>query len=196
MYPMDYIDQLPRMGDHDHSMSMSYGIGRSYRYYRGEVLMCGESPCGAFGYGMSLTTFNLSCDPVHTHVNAQRGDADPPSAAEPIYRRLIVACTVTNTGTLHGDEVLQVYHVPGATVRKLVGAQHPVPLKSLVEFERVSLAPNEATTWIVSLDPSKALALTTANGSTVVYPGEHTVVFTTGSDFGQSVNRTVLVPAQ
>ena len=83
MYPMDYIDQLPRMGDHDHSMSMSYGVGRSYRYYRGEVLMCGESPCGAFGYGMSLTTFNLSCDPVHTHVNAQQGDADPPSPPEP-----------------------------------------------------------------------------------------------------------------
>jgi hypothetical protein len=49
-------------------------------------------------------------------------------------------CTLTNTGTMAGDEVVMVFHSAGDTIRKLAAAAvppHPVPLRSLVAFERM-----------------------------------------------------------
>ena len=46
-----------------------------------------------------------------------------------------------------------------------------VPLKQLVEFERLSdIGPGKSTAVTFSLDPYVSLSLTAANGSKVVYP--------------------------
>jgi len=55
-----------------------------------------------------------------------------------------------------------------------------VPLKQLVGFDRVHLAPHESTVISFSLDVYAALSLTVLNGSRVVYPGEHELIFSTG----------------
>jgi beta-glucosidase len=90
--------------------------GRTYRYFQGEPLF-------AFGHGLSYTTFeldNLRLEPDRVPVGAE----------------VTLHVDVTNSGTLAGDEVVQVYiRHPEATV--------PRPLKELKGFKRISLQPGE-----------------------------------------------------
>lgn len=99
MYPNTYLKQLPAMGAHTGTAySMSEGIGRSYRYYKGK-------PLYAFGTGLSLTTFNISCSPAAsddttadagtTATSADAGATAVPPPPFPIYRRVIVTCEVS-----------------------------------------------------------------------------------------------------
>src|SRR6266702_3021566 len=74
--------QLPHF--EDYSMK-----GRTYRYFEGE-------PLWKFGYGLSYTTFKYS---ALTLPNAPLNAGDS----------LNVGVTVTNTGKLAGDEVVQLY---------------------------------------------------------------------------------------
>lgn len=90
--------------------------GRTYKYYTG-------TPLFSFGFGLSYTNFSLACKIV--------------KGANYTY-----TCTVTNEGTLAGDEVVMVYHSAGPDVRSR--APHPVPIQSLVGFERYASATAEA----------------------------------------------------
>lgn len=94
------VHQLPHF--EDYSMK-----GRTYRYFEGE-------PLWPFGYGLSYSIFsysNLTLPPVP--LNA--GDS------------LKASVTVTNTGKVAGDEVVQLYlkfpDVSGAPRRALRGFQ-------------------------------------------------------------------------
>ena len=164
-----------------------------------EPALLAQTPLFRFGEGLSLTTFNISCSPAMMQDQTDTDDAaaaptPSPSPPLPIYRRIIVTCTVTNTGTMVGDEVLQVYHAAGDAVRTAASKLHPVPLKQLVEFERIiDLAPGKAQSVTMSLDPDAVLALTAANGSKVVYPGEHKLIFSTGVPAVPDVVQTVAV---
>ena len=89
-------------------------------------------------------------------------------------------CTVKNTGKLAGDQILQVYHRLGDAVRATVSKLHPVPIKQLVHFERLSgVGPGQSVSIAIALEPT-VLGLTATNGTKVVYPGEHELVFSTG----------------
>ena len=57
---------------------------------------------------------------------------------------------------------------------------HQVPLQQLVGFDRVRLEPNAHTVISFSLDFDATLSLTSHNGSRVVYPGTHNLIFSTG----------------
>ena len=72
--------------------SMTTSPGRSYRYFSG-------TPLYEFGYGLSYTTFNISCTSSAAHP-----DQAPPVAI------MTIDCDVRNTGRVAGDEVLMVYH--------------------------------------------------------------------------------------
>ena len=91
------VDQLPAFDDY--SMSK-----RTYRYFDGE-------PLYPFGYGLSFTNFTYS-DP--SAAVAPNGDA-------------MVTVTVANTGTMAGDEVVELYlthpGIAGAAIRALKGFQ-------------------------------------------------------------------------
>ena len=76
------VHQLPHF--EDYSMK-----GRTYRYFEGE-------PLWPFGYGLSYTTFNYS-------------DLTLPSAPIDAGNSLSASVTVSNTGKLAGDEVVQLY---------------------------------------------------------------------------------------
>jgi hypothetical protein len=66
-----------------------------------------------FGTGLSYTDFSLTCHQT-TRVGSGVGAA----------KSFTFTCSVTNTGRLHGDEVVQVFHSVSATIK--AAAKHPV----------------------------------------------------------------------
>eukprot|EP00051_Salpingoeca_urceolata_P002175 m.47862 g.47862 ORF g.47862 m.47862 type:complete len:851 (-) comp11951_c0_seq1:94-2646(-) len=128
---------------------MSKAPGRTYRYYQAK-------PLWPFGYGLSMTTFEFTCT---------------------TSSKLSFSCTVTNKGTMDGDEVLQVYHAAGADVR--AKAKHPVPIKSLVAFERMTVAASSSAT--VKFDLSQTvLELINEDGKETLYTGSHDILISNG----------------
>lgn len=93
--------------------------GRTYRYFKGK-------PLYPFGFGLSYTKFNYS-DLKLNKTRVKSGDT------------LNLSVKVRNTGERNGDEVVQVY------VRNLT-SKGPMPIKSLVGFDRVSIKKGETIT--------------------------------------------------
>jgi len=116
------ISQLPDTAN----MDLYAENGRTYRYFKGEVLY-------PFGYGLSYTTFaykNLKVNPLI---------ADP-------CTRISVEITVKNTGNYDGDEVVQLYiNKTDATV--------PSPQIRLAGFERIHLLTGQSTKLEFVIEP-------------------------------------------
>jgi beta-glucosidase len=131
--------QLPHF--EDYSMK-----GRTYRYFEGE-------PLWPFGYGLSYTTFGYSDLKL---PEAQVNAGDPLNAS----------VTVTNTGKVAGDEVVQLYlkfpDVPGAPIRALRG------------FQRIHLEPGAEQNVEFHLSP-RDLSMVTEAGDIIVTQGKYTV---------------------
>jgi hypothetical protein len=132
------VHQLP----HFENYSMK---GRTYRYFEGD-------PLWQFGYGLSYTTFSY-------------GDLVLPNlviAGDP----LDASVTVTNTGTIAGDEVVQLYlrfpDVPGA------------PIRALRAFQRVHLEPGAKEKVGFHLSP-RDLSMVTLDGDVIIAHGKYTV---------------------
>ena len=100
---------------------MYYSIkpsGRGYGYIEND-----GKPLYPFGYGLSYTTFEYSGLKIPESLEKDNA--------------LKVEVTVTNTGDMEGDEVVQVYiHDVKASVAR--------PMKELAAFKRVSLKPGES----------------------------------------------------
>jgi len=131
--------QLPHF--EDYSMK-----GRTYRYFEGE-------PLWPFGYGLSYTTFGYS--------ELKLPEA-PVNAGDPLN----ASVTVTNTGKVAGDEVVQLYlkfpDVPGAPIRALRG------------FQRIHLEPGAKQNVEFHLSP-RDLSMVTEAGDIIVAQGKYTV---------------------
>ncbi len=91
--------------------------GRTYRYFRGQ-------PLYPFGYGLSYSRFS------YAGLIAPPGPVTTGSATQ-------VSVDVRNAGDRPGDEVVQLYLANEK-------ASVPVPVRQLVGFERVHLAPGES----------------------------------------------------
>ncbi|NHC46265.1 glycoside hydrolase family 3 C-terminal domain-containing protein [Motilibacter aurantiacus] len=111
--------QLPPIGDYDlHANATSQG--RTYMYFTG-------TPTYPFGYGLSYTSFELS----KLRLNKTSVDAND---------TIRVRAEVENTGATAGAQVAQLYvTTPDAPAAK------QRPIKRLVAFEKVALAPGEST---------------------------------------------------
>jgi beta-glucosidase-like glycosyl hydrolase len=133
--------------------SMSKAPGRTHRYFTGQTLF-------PFGYGLSYSTFAISCF------------ADEAQSSD-----LNFVCQVWNTGSRTGDEVIQVYAVAGNDIREK--ANHPVPIKSLVDFERVQVPMGETASVRFDLD-SSIFKLVDENGDRRLYTGTYKLLFTNG----------------
>jgi len=133
------VEQLPHF--EDYSME-----GRTYRYFKGE-------PLWPFGYGLSYTTFNYS-------------DLTLPSAPVKAGDPLDLSVTVTNTGNLTGDEVVELYlkfpEVAGAPIRALRG------------FQRIHLEAGGNQVVKFHLQP-RDLSMVTEDGNIIVAQGKYTV---------------------
>jgi beta-glucosidase len=133
------VNQLPNF--EDYSMS-----NRTYRYFRGQ-------PLYPFGYGLSYTTFAYKDLVLPTEAVA----AGSPLSAE---------VTVTNTGKVAGDEVVQLY----LEFPKVAGA----PLKALRGLERVHLDPGASQTVHFDLKP-RDLSMVSELGTPMIAQGKYTV---------------------
>jgi beta-glucosidase len=131
------VHQLPHF--EDYSMK-----GRTYRYFEGE-------PLWPFGYGLSYTTFSYG--------NISLPET-PLSAGDPLDSSV----TVTNTGKVAGDEVVQLYlkfpDIPGAPVRALRG------------FQRIHLEPGASEKVEFHLNP-RDLSMVTETGDIIVAQGKY-----------------------
>ncbi|HEV8494313.1 MAG TPA: glycoside hydrolase family 3 C-terminal domain-containing protein, partial [Candidatus Angelobacter sp.] len=133
------VDQLPPFED--------YGMkGRTYRYFEG-------TPLYPFGYGLSYSTFSY-------------GGLSLPTAAVKAGDPVTAEATVTNTGKVPGDEVVQLYlsfpDVKGAPVRALRG------------FQRVHLAPGESQKVHFELK-DRDLSMVSEAGDPMIAEGQYKV---------------------
>ncbi len=133
------VNQLPKF--EDYSMN-----GRTYRYFRG-------APLWPFGYGLSFTTFSYG------GLTLPRA---PIKEGEPIH----ASVSVTNSGKIAGDEVVQLYlsfpDIPGAPIRALRG------------FRRIHLAPGASETISFDLSP-RDISMVTERGDIIVPAGKYLV---------------------
>jgi beta-glucosidase len=112
-------------------------------------------PLFPFGFGLSYTTFEYSGLAI---------DATPMSATS----TATVHCTVTNTGTRTGDEVVQLY------IRDVL-ASVARPVIELKGFERVHLNPGQKTEVTFTLGPQE-LRMLDRDLKWVVEPGTFRVM--------------------
>jgi beta-glucosidase len=133
------VDQLPNFED--------YGMAnRTYRYFNGK-------PLYPFGYGLSYTKFNYS----DLSMPAQAIAAGQPVGAD---------VTVTNTGNVAGDEVVQLY----LKFPPVKGT----PLIALRGFERIHLEPGASQKVHFQLK-ARDLGMVTEEGNPIVAQGDYTI---------------------
>ncbi|WP_420237908.1 glycoside hydrolase family 3 C-terminal domain-containing protein [Telmatobacter bradus] len=130
------LDGLPAFTDYSLK-------NRTYRYYTGK-------PLWGFGYGLSYATFKYG--PVKL-------SAEQIKAGDPITATV----TVTNTGAINGDEVVQAY---------LKTPQPEGPIHSLVAFARIQLAPGTSRDVTLKIDP-RSLSSVDAAGKRSILAGEY-----------------------
>jgi beta-glucosidase len=111
------LDGLPAFTD--------YAIkGRTYRYFAGK-------PLWGFGYGLSYAKFKYGTIKLSS-ATLKAGDP------------ITASVTVTNTGTVGGDEVVEAY---------VKTPQQGGPIHSLAGFERITLAPGASRDVSIKVDP-------------------------------------------
>ena len=130
------LDGLPAFTDY----SMK---NRTYRYFEGK-------PLWGFGYGLSYTSFQYG--PVKL-------SADSLQAGDP----LTATVTVTNTGKVGGDEVVEAY---------VKTPQAGGPIHSLAGFERITLAPGASKEVTLKIDP-RAISSVDDQGNRSILAGKY-----------------------
>ena len=137
------LDGLPPFPD--------YSIkGRTYRYFNGK-------PLWGFGYGLSYTTFKYG--PVKL-------SADSVKAADLLTTPLTATVTVTNSGTVAGDEVVEAY---------LKTPQPDGPIQSLVGFQRVTgIGEGLSREVTITFDP-RSLSSVDEKGNRAILEGKYTL---------------------
>jgi len=133
------LDQVPAFADY----AMK---GRTYRYFSGK-------PLYGFGYGLSYTTF--------AYRNLKLGSQTLVAGDS-----LQVEADLENTGTMAGDEVVELYlKQPKA---------FETPRHVLAGFTRVHLAPHATTHVALTVDP-RSIAQVDAKGNRIVVPGDYSI---------------------
>jgi beta-glucosidase len=119
-----------------------------------------DTPLFPFGFGLSYTHFGYSALSVTPAKITASGSAD-------------VQVTVTNTGAVAGDEIVQLY------IRDVVSSV-TTPNLALKGFGRVALQPGESRTVHFNLGPN-ALSIWNRNMKKIVEPGEFKVMIGSSS---------------
>lgn len=124
------LEDTPSRKNFGHGEHVEYreSIYVGYRYYD----KAKKEVAWPFGHGLSYTTFAYS-EPVLSAKECTDSDT------------LTVSCTVTNTGTMAGAEVVQLYvAAPKSTIFK--------PVRELRDYKKVFLQPNESKVVSFTLD--------------------------------------------
>ena len=113
------------------------------------------TPLYPFGWGLSYTTFSLA-PPALSATTIKPGEG------------VTVTVRVTNTGARAGDEVVQVY------LRDEISSVTR-PVKELVGFKRVTLAPGETRDVAIAIEP-RAFAMWNTEMKRVTEPGTFAIM--------------------
>jgi beta-glucosidase len=133
------LDGLPDFTD--------YGMkNRTYRYFTGK-------PLWGFGYGLSYTNFKYG--PVKLSAQTLK-------AGEP----LTATVTVTNSGAMAGDEVVEAY---------LKSPADGAPIQALAGFERVHLEPG-ASKQVTLKIAARSISTVDNDGNRSIVAGKYTLV--------------------
>ena len=132
------LDGLPAFTDYSLK-------GRTYRYFTGK-------PLWGFGYGLSYSKFTYG--PVKLSASTLK-------AGDPI----VASVTVTNEGTMSGDEVVEAY---------LKTPQEGGPIHSLVGFDRVTVGPGGSKEVTLKIDP-RSLSSVDDQGNRSILAGKYTL---------------------
>jgi beta-glucosidase len=133
------IDQIPAFENYDMT-------GKTYRFFNSE-------PLYPFGYGLSYTTFKYDNLIIPEKVVAGEN--------------VTVMVTVTNTGKVAGDEVVELY----LTDEK---ASTPRPIRQLEGFTRVTVKPGESKVVAIKLEP-RQFSIINNKSKRVIEPGYFTI---------------------
>lgn len=158
MYDKKYIETVDF-----HDFDMSKFPGRTYKYFLGKPLF-------PFGYGLSYTNFTLECEDPKTTT--------PGKAGGPAWT---VSCEVglaEGSQDSSGEEVVMLFHSAGMGIRERVG--YPVPIKSLVGFERVAVTGTQKVKVDFTVGPNQ-LGLVDADGNRQLLAGAHEIIMTNGA---------------
>jgi beta-glucosidase len=134
------LEGLPEFTDYRFK---SGAKGRTYRYFTGK-------PLWGFGYGLSYSSFKYG--PVKLSTETLKA-GDP----------LTATVTVSNTGTVGGDEVVEAY---------LKTPQVDGPIHSLAAFERITLAPGASREVTLTLAP-RSLSSVDDKGNRAILAGKY-----------------------
>jgi len=141
-----------------------------------------NSPQFPFGYGLSYTTFGFG----GTDISTRQLNAGTLNASLGGDKGVLTAsATVTNTGKVAGDEVVQLYV-------RLQGTSTAQPVRALKGFNRVTLAPGETKTVTFSLDPG-AFSLWDDQNRLAVEPS-HVTVWISGDSASGTPASLEIVP--
>lgn len=151
------VGQIPVFYNHKPTARRGYAFSESGALY-------------PFGYGLSYSTFEIS-EPSLSNAEIAAGESTS------------VSVTVTNTGPVKADEVVQMY-----IQDKVSSVTRPV--MELKGFERVSLAPGESRTVELSITPD-ALQFYNLDMQRVVEPGEFEIMVGSSSVSHKSTVLTV-----
>ncbi|GIF21123.1 beta-glucosidase-like glycosyl hydrolase [Actinoplanes tereljensis] len=147
--------QLPGIENYGLTPAQTGGLGRTYQYFTG-------TPSYPFGYGLSYTTFGYG--PVRTDRAATTPDG-----------RITVRFDVTNTGTVPGATVAQLY----ATTPAVPGVD--LPAKRLAGFRKTRvLQPGEHETVAIPVQAADLAFYDEKQRRQVVYNGRYR--FQVGAD--------------
>jgi beta-glucosidase len=133
------IDQIPAFENYDMT-------GKTYRFFT-------QEPLYPFGYGLSYTSFAYSN--LSIPEKAVAGE------------NIKVNVTVTNSGKVAGDEVVELYLTDDK-------ASTPRPIRELEGFKRISLKPGESKDVEFSLEP-RQFSIINNKDKRVIEPGYFTV---------------------
>ncbi len=153
------VGQLPLYYAHKNT-GRPLGEGKWFEKFRANSLDVSNDPLYPFGYGLSYTTFSYS--DIKFSNNQPKGN-----------QTVTASVTVTNTGSVKGKEVVQLY------IRDMVGSITR-PVKELKGFQKIELNPGESKLVTFTITTELLKFYTQVNGTNTMKfdwePGEFQIM--------------------
>lgn len=138
------VGQLPLYYAHKNT-GRPLAEGKWFEKFRSNYLDVSNDPLYPFGYGLSYTSFSYS--------DVKLSNAKPKG-----NQSITASVTVTNTGTVKGKEVVQLY------IRDMVGTTTR-PVKELKGFQKIELNPGESKVVTFTITPEQLKFYSQVNGT-------------------------------
>ena len=145
------VGQCPIYYNHPNTGRPHWTDQNEHRGYSSDYVDCATLPLYSFGHGLSYTTFTYSDLSVSSEQLPENGSVQ-------------VRVKVTNTGSVAGKEVVQLYtQDPVASVVR--------PVQQLVDFRKISLEPGESQ-WVEFTVTEQMLRFWNMLDQHITEPGE------------------------